>query len=115
MTTDDRTGGRRRALDSEGKGTMPEEHENSAPGDGLPWGFILDPAANRRALGDVQERGLRAARDLADGSSPRSPPPSGHPPVTIGTVPPHRTRRSTNQSSISCEPGQKWGLGSSPS
>ncbi len=45
---------------------MPEEHENSAPGDGLPWGFILDPAANRRALGDVQERGLRAARDLAD-------------------------------------------------
>ncbi len=45
---------------------MPEEHENSAPGDGLPWGFILDPAANGRALGDVQERGLRAARDLAD-------------------------------------------------
>jgi hypothetical protein len=66
VTTDDRTGGRRRALDSEGRGTMPEVHETSAPGDSLPWGFILDPEANRRALGDVQERGLRAARDLAD-------------------------------------------------
>jgi hypothetical protein len=45
---------------------MPEMQEDSAPGRHLPWGFVLDPAANARALGDVPQRGLQAARELAD-------------------------------------------------
>jgi hypothetical protein len=32
----------------------------------LPWSFVLDPAANARALGEVQRRGLRAARELVE-------------------------------------------------
>ena len=74
---------------------MPEEHEKSAPGDGLPWGFILDPAANRRALGDVQERGLRAARDLADrvissiGATERTPTDDLRNGATASDAPPN--------------------------
>lgn len=32
----------------------------------LPWAFVLDPAANAHALGDVQRRGVHAARLLVD-------------------------------------------------
>jgi hypothetical protein len=32
----------------------------------VPWSFVLDPAANAKVLGDVQRRGLHAARLLAD-------------------------------------------------
>jgi hypothetical protein len=45
---------------------MADEHKKGALGGGLPWGFVLDPAANARALGDVQRRGLQAARELVD-------------------------------------------------
>ena len=38
----------------------------SKPDAGLPWGFILDPAANAKALGQVQRQGLRAARELVE-------------------------------------------------
>jgi len=59
-----------------------QHHEKGTLGDGLPWGFVLDPVANARALGDVQRRGLKAARELVDsvvstidhsGSSPAAP------------------------------------------
>jgi hypothetical protein len=46
---------------------MPEQdNKKGTLGEGLPWGFVLDPAANVRALGDVQRRGLQAARELVD-------------------------------------------------
>jgi hypothetical protein len=46
---------------------MPEQdNQKGTLGEGLPWGFVLDPAANVRALGDVQRRGLQAARELVD-------------------------------------------------
>ncbi len=32
----------------------------------LPWGFVLDPVANARAISDIQRRGLHAARQIAD-------------------------------------------------
>ena len=44
---------------------MSDDHRN-APGERLPWSFVLDPAANTRALGDVQRRGLEAARELVE-------------------------------------------------
>jgi len=44
---------------------MPEEH-SKAPGERLPWGFVLDPTANATALGAVQRRGLDAARELVE-------------------------------------------------
>lgn len=44
---------------------MSDDHRN-APGERLPWSFVLDPAANAKALGDVQRRGLEAARELVD-------------------------------------------------
>jgi len=62
------------------------DDEKATLGEGLPWGFVLDPAANVRALGDVQRRGLQAARELVDravstiehsGSSPATAPWSG--------------------------------------
>jgi len=43
-----------------------DDHHERDPGRGLPWAFVLDPAANARALGDVQRRGLRAAQELVD-------------------------------------------------
>jgi hypothetical protein len=63
---------------------MPEQHqEKGTPREGLPWSFILDPAANVRALGDVQRRGLLAARELVDRVvstiDPSGAPPSGAP------------------------------------
>jgi hypothetical protein len=45
---------------------MPERAENANSSAGLPWAFVLDPAANAAALGDVQRRGLEAARRLVD-------------------------------------------------
>jgi hypothetical protein len=33
---------------------------------GLPWASVFDPAANVRALGEIQKRGLRAAGDVVD-------------------------------------------------
>ncbi len=69
---------------------MPEERRKGVPGGGVPWAFVLDPAANVRALGDVQRRGLQAARELVgrvvetiDGSDP---PPAFGP--TNGASPP---------------------------
>jgi hypothetical protein len=44
---------------------MHDEGEDRAAR-GLPWGFVLDPVANARAISDVQRRGLRAARHLVD-------------------------------------------------
>ena len=44
---------------------MSEEHSKAA-GERLPWGFVLDPTANATALGDVQRRGLEAARELIE-------------------------------------------------
>jgi hypothetical protein len=45
---------------------MHDEHAKGAADGGVPWAFVLDPAANARALGDVQRRGLQAARELVD-------------------------------------------------
>ena len=45
---------------------MPERDHNSTVGAGLPWAFVLDPAANAAAVNDVQRRGLEAARRLID-------------------------------------------------
>jgi hypothetical protein len=53
---------------------MPDYHQNQDPdqdqkdtsGPALPWTFVLDPAANARALGDVQRRGARAAQELIE-------------------------------------------------
>ena len=44
---------------------MSDDHRN-APGERLPWSFVLDPAANAKALGDVQRRGLEAAHELVE-------------------------------------------------
>src|ERR1700722_13607894 len=44
---------------------MSEEHSKAA-GERLPWGFVLDPTANATALGDVQRRGVEAARELTE-------------------------------------------------
>jgi hypothetical protein len=40
--------------------------QNSDGDSGFPWGFAFDPAANVRALGDVQRRGLQAASQAVD-------------------------------------------------
>jgi hypothetical protein len=60
--------------------------EATDPGAGLPWAFVLDPAANAAALGEVQRRGLDAARRLvdralarSDRSADRDPPGPGDP------------------------------------
>jgi hypothetical protein len=45
---------------------MPAGDETTSPGPGLPWAFVLDPAANVAALSEVQRRGLDAARRLVD-------------------------------------------------
>jgi hypothetical protein len=45
---------------------MPEEPKEREVGPALPWAFVLDPAANARALGEVQRRGLSAARELIE-------------------------------------------------
>ena len=45
---------------------MQERQDHNADRDGLPWAFVLDPAANARALGDIQRRGFEAARQLVD-------------------------------------------------
>ncbi|HXW33922.1 MAG TPA: hypothetical protein VEJ87_05035 [Acidimicrobiales bacterium] len=45
---------------------MSEENVTDRPSPSLPWAFVLDPAANAKALGEVQRRGLRAARELVD-------------------------------------------------
>jgi len=44
----------------------PDQRQKGTAGTGLPWSFVLDPAANARALGDVQRRGLRAAQELVE-------------------------------------------------
>ena len=46
---------------------MPERDDNRTLGGGLPWAFVLDPAANAAAISEVQRRGLDAARRLIDG------------------------------------------------
>jgi hypothetical protein len=51
---------------------MPERAENANSSAGLPWAFVLDPAANAAALGDVQRRGLEAARRLVNRAIARS-------------------------------------------
>ncbi|MGH9113186.1 MAG: hypothetical protein ACRDZN_12970 [Acidimicrobiales bacterium] len=43
---------------------MGEPRDNGS--DERPWASLLDPAANARALGEIQRRGLRAAGDLVD-------------------------------------------------
>ena len=53
---------------------MPERAENANSSAGLPWAFVLDPAANAASLGDVQRRGLEAARQLVDRAIARSGP-----------------------------------------
>jgi hypothetical protein len=45
---------------------MPEDNQEREAGPALPWAFVLDPAANARALGEVQRRGLSAARELIE-------------------------------------------------
>ena len=45
---------------------MPVGDEPTGAGTGLPWAFVLDPAANAAALNEVQRRGLDAARRLID-------------------------------------------------
>ena len=45
---------------------MPEHDHERDVDSGLPWAFVLDPAANARALGEVQRRGLNAARELVE-------------------------------------------------
>jgi len=57
---------------------MSDEHSRD-PGERLPWGFVLDPAANARALGDVQRRGLEAARELVERVASTLNPPGGDP------------------------------------
>ena len=42
---------------------MSERDGRSGP---LPWASVFDPAANARALGEIQARGLRAASELVD-------------------------------------------------
>ena len=44
---------------------MADDGEDTPRSD-LPWSFVLDPVANARAIGDVQRRGLHAARVLID-------------------------------------------------
>jgi hypothetical protein len=51
---------------------MPAGDETTGPGPGLPWAFVLDPAANVAALSEVQRRGLDAARRLVDRAVARS-------------------------------------------
>jgi len=51
--------------------------ESSNSGAGLPWAFVLDPAANAAALTDVQRQGLEAARRLVDRVVARSERSSG--------------------------------------
>ena len=61
---------------------MTERTRASGP---LPWGRVFDPEANARALGEVQERGLRAASELVDRlvaavdgrRAAQAPPPPG--------------------------------------
>jgi hypothetical protein len=56
---------------------MREERDGRLSGDGVPWAFVLDPAANVRALGEVQRRGLQAARDLVERALSRPEPRGG--------------------------------------
>jgi len=42
------------------------EHSNRHGESDFPWGFAFDPAANVRALGEVQRRGLHAAGQAVD-------------------------------------------------
>ncbi len=44
----------------------PAGDESNSPGGGLPWAFVLDPAANAAALTGVQRQGLDAARRLVE-------------------------------------------------
>jgi hypothetical protein len=58
----------------------------------LPWATVFDPAANARALGEIQARGLRAASELVDrlveAVDGRRHPDGDGDPSTAGTADP---------------------------
>jgi hypothetical protein len=86
---------------------MPNYHQNQDPdqdqkdtsGSALPWTFVLDPAANVRALGDVQRRGVRAAQELVErvmATLDRPGRVEGNGPFTVHPTPPSSSSLGSN-------------------